>query len=150
MGYIIRDMGLDDLDQVYSIEVRSFPAPFSKEIFLKELSIPFAKLKVIVEQGVSPIVRGYIDYWFVADEVHLLNLAVDPEFRRKGLANSLMEVMIEDAKRVGQKSIYLEVRQSNFGAQDFYRKLGFKDIGIRKGYYVETNEDALVMEKEIF
>lgn len=146
MSYFIRDMRLEDFEEVYAIEVATFSAPFSKDIFLQELTLPFARLKVLIEKGSKPAILGYIDYWFVADEVHLLNIAVAPDQYRNGLGSHLMEAMISEAKKINQKSIYLEVRISNKVGQAFYNKFSFQTVGTRKGYYVDNKEDALVME----
>ncbi len=140
---------MEDLEEVYAIEIKSFVSPFSQDIFIQEITVPFARLKVLVEEGPNPRIRGYIDYWLVADEVHLLNIAVAPTHLRRGFGRLLMEDMFQEAKKIGQKSIYLEVRESNKTAQAFYGKFGFQVVGRRKGYYVDSKEDALVMEMDL-
>jgi len=95
------------------------------------------------------IVGGYMIFWIVADEAHLHNVAVKKEFRRQGLARGFMNIMKEIAKQAGVKYQTLEVRESNTGAINLYRKCGFVVKGRRPLYYTDTHEDALIMWADV-
>jgi len=90
-------------------------------------------------------VAGYLMAWVVHDELHVLNLAVARRVRRRGVGAALMAAALHLARREGLATVTLEVRRSNAGAQAFYREFGFREIGVRAGYYPDTGEDALVM-----
>ena len=131
-----------DLSEVRSIEDSSYKFPWSNRIFLDCLAAGYKCL--IVE--VSSKVAGYCIVALAADEVHILNICVGPEFRRMGCAQHLIENEIKTAERSNSGSIYLEVRVSNIAAIRLYKKLGFKKMGLRKGYYPseEGREDAYI------
>lgn len=135
-----------DLDEVMDIERRSFPNPWSRQIFIEELEREWAHLEVVRE--VSPRgerVVAFCNYWLVRDEVHLLNIASRPETRRSGHAAQLLAHIIVLGRRGKCRFITLEVRRSNAGAVKLYRSFGFRPVGIRRAYYVEDGEDAIVM-----
>lgn len=138
----IRPMGKKDLDRVKEIEDVSFPSPWSLSAFERELKNPWSVAWVY---ELDKRVVGYLIAWKVADEFHVVNLAVDPQFRNQGIGESLLRYALENAE--GCVWARLEVRRSNWIAQALYRKLGFQEIGIRKQYYSDENEDAIVMEK---
>lgn len=138
-------MRREDLAAVLEIERQSFPQPWSRAFFEKELATPFARLTVAVEDGPPPRVIGYSCRWRVTDEVHVLNVAVHPEYRGAGLGRQLLEAVIAEARGSGGRVVFLEVRAGNVGARRLYRHLGFRDIGIRRGYY-GPGQDAIVME----
>ena len=85
-------------------------------------------------------------FWHVVDEIHITNLAVHPDLRRRGFGRNLIQEVRKFAESSRAKRLLLEVRRSNFSAQNLYRELGFSPIGVRRGYYEDTSEDALVME----
>jgi len=87
---------------------------------------------------------GYVIYWILADEMHLLNLAVHPDQRRRGIARSLLTGALDKARTQGAAVVWLEVRPSNAAALSLYHSFGFKEIGIRPGYYTDNGEDALI------
>jgi len=95
-------------------------------------------------------VIGHIIYWRVQSEVQISNVAIHPDFRRMGIGRSVLEEVLSHVKKQGVQFVVLEVRPSNFVARSLYNKLGFKVIGIRKDYYHQPNEDALVMGKNLF
>ena len=97
--------------------------------------------------GDQPI--GYVIYWLVSGEIDIHNLAVDPRYRRRGVARSLLRSVVGDAKDRGVRRITLEVRKSNEAAQKLYQSLGFAEQGIRKGYYSDDGEDALAMALDL-
>ena len=142
----LRDMRREDLLAVLDIERRSFAQPWSRAFFEKELATPFARLVVTVEEAVPrPQVIGYTCRWRVTDEVHLLNVAVHPERRGLGHGRALVAGVVGEAEAARARVVYLEVRAGNVIARRLYRQLGFKDLGVRRGYY-GPGQDAIVME----
>ena len=143
---VLRDMRREDLPAVMEIERRSFAQPWSRAFFEKELATPFAHLVSAVEHadGQSLIV-GYSCTWRVADEVHLLNVAVHPERRGFGIGRVLVEAVLAESRGASARLISLEVRAGNVVARRLYRRLGFVDVGVRRGYYA-PGQDAIVME----
>lgn len=136
-------MTSQDLEEVLAIERLSFSDPFSKGIFESELTHEKATLLAAVKKG---RVIGYIDYWFVAGELHVINLAVSPNERGQGLASRLMAEMTRKVSRA--TTIFLEVRESSAAARQFYEKSGFVATGRRRGYY-SGREDAIMMQKKL-
>ncbi|PKN88764.1 MAG: ribosomal-protein-alanine N-acetyltransferase [Deltaproteobacteria bacterium HGW-Deltaproteobacteria-1] len=142
-------MKKEDLQEILAIERLSFPTPWTEGMFLDELRTEHAQCLVVkIEMNGETMIAAYIIFWFVADEVHLHNLAVRSEFRRQGLAYSMMNLMNGIAEQAGIKRQTLEVRESNVGAINLYRKCGFVVKGKRSHYYTDTREDALVMWAE--
>ncbi|HEX9935079.1 MAG TPA: ribosomal protein S18-alanine N-acetyltransferase [bacterium] len=133
-----------DLDEVLDLEKEIFPSAWSRQAFEFECRRP--KGVSLIAEGDGRIV-GYAIGWAVADELHIANLAVRPDWRRKGIGEALVKTLIRlcpDAEWAG-----LEVRASNQPAMSLYSRLGFKATAVRKQYYVEEGEDAVVMEKEL-
>ncbi len=142
----LRTMEREDLPAVLEIERRSFAQPWSRAFFDKELATPFAQLVVAVEEGGSrPLIVGYTCRWRVTDEVHLLNVAVHPERRGRGVGRLMLEGVIAEAEDCGARVIFLEVRAGNVAGRRLYRRLGFRDLGVRRAYY-GPGQDAIVME----
>jgi ribosomal-protein-alanine N-acetyltransferase len=142
----LREMQLEDLPAVLEIERRSFAQPWSRAFFEKELGTPFARLMVASEEsGMRVQIVGYTCRWRVTDEVHLLNVAVHPERRGVGHGRQLMSAVIDEAVAAGARVVFLEVRAGNVVARRLYRSLGFRDLGVRRGYY-GPGQDAIVME----
>lgn len=141
---VLRQMRAEDLPAVLDIERRSFGQPWSRTFFEKELATPFARLVVAVEGDPGTVV-GYTCRWRVADEVHLLNVAVHPERRGGGHGRHLVADVIAEAERSGCSVVFLEVRAGNVVARRLYRTLGFRDLGVRRAYY-GPGQDAIVME----
>ncbi len=138
-----------DLPEILAIERASFPTPWTEGMFLDELRITHAQCLVLkIEIEGKTFIAAYIIFWFVADEVHLHNLAVSNEFRRQGLAYNMMNLMTDIALQAGINRQTLEVRESNHEAINLYRKCGFVVKGRRPLYYTDTHEDALVMWAE--
>ena len=133
-----------DLDAVLAIERASFSMPWSRGAFLYEMQQNrVARCLVMRDDG---RVVGYLCLWEVADEVHIMNVAVQPDARRLGIARTLLAGVIEDARRRRLRIVVLEVRPSNAGALGLYASFGFRVVGRRQGYYYDSGEDALVME----
>jgi len=136
-----------DLDGVAAIEEASFPTPWSREMFREDLTRPFSQTFVV--EGSAEEILGYVVCWNIAGEAHLLNIAVHPDFRGCGIGKALVLETIRRAGRAGSKWIQLEVRTGNEQAQTLYRNCGFIFVGIRKGYYTDTGEDAMLFSREI-
>ena len=135
-----------DLPAVLEIERRAFSQPWSRAFFEKELATPFARLQVAIdESGARAALVGYTCIWRVTDEVHLLNVAVQEGRRGRGIGRILVEAVIQEARTAQARTLFLEVRAGNVAARRLYRQLGFRDLGIRRGYY-GPGQDAIVME----
>lgn len=142
----IAPMRADDLEEVLEIEQHAFRSPWSRQILLEELAREWAHVDVLRLRGErGGAVVAYINYWLVRDEVHLLNLAVHPEVRRRGLGRALMDHLVAFADRHRCRYATLEVRRSNLAAIELYRAVGFKPVGVRPRYYADDDEDAVVM-----
>jgi [ribosomal protein S18]-alanine N-acetyltransferase len=142
----IRDASNPDLPQIVEIERLSFDNPWSRDSFQRELSLPFSRTTVaITSNGPTEAIVGYLCRWLVADECHILNVAVRPTARRAGIAARLMENAIGEARREKARFVTLEVRRSNVAARSLYRKLSFEERRLRKNYY-GSGDDAIVME----
>ncbi|MFX3630890.1 MAG: ribosomal protein S18-alanine N-acetyltransferase [Ectobacillus sp.] len=138
-----RQMNMEDIEQVVAIEQVSFAIPWTAEAFERELTInEYAYYTVMEEDGA---IIGYCGLWLILDEAHITNIAILPEYRGKKLGEALLRHVMENARKRGAKTMTLEVRVSNEAAQSLYRKLGFLNGGIRKRYYTDNYEDALVM-----
>jgi ribosomal-protein-alanine N-acetyltransferase len=151
----IRRMTAADLDEVMVIERAAFRHPWSPELFRRELEHDWSTILVALEpltsasgKGSDRIV-GFLIYWLVHDEVHVLNVAVGPEYRRRGVARMLMAETEKRAHQAGASLMTLEVRRSNQGALELYRQFDYRAVGIRPNYYVDEGEDAIVMVKEL-
>ncbi|HHV61773.1 MAG TPA: ribosomal protein S18-alanine N-acetyltransferase [Firmicutes bacterium] len=142
----IRLMQYDDLDHVVEIESISFPTPWSRNAFASELFHNSRACYLVA--SVDGRVVGYVGTWLILDEAHVTNIAVHPDYRRQGIGEKLLRSMMALAGSRGAKRMTLEVRVSNKPAQRLYEKLGFVRIGLRRGYYHDNNEDAIIMWKE--
>jgi len=138
-----RYMTLEDMEGVLEVEHSSFPTPWSEEAFYNELTSNRFATYIIAEKEKRII--GYCGVWVVIDEAHITNIAILPEFRGKKIGESLLRTAMKYARMRGAGKMSLEVRQSNEVAQRLYRKLGYEPGGIRKNYYTDNYEDALVM-----
>ena len=136
-------MRVADLDQVMAIERESFRSPDSAKVFLEEMARDWAHVDVVRDP--ERRVVAFSNYWVVADEVHLLNLATHPSERRSGHASRLLGRIIDVGRERQCRFVTLEVRRSNAAALRLYRRFGFRAVGIRPNYYAEDQEDAIVM-----
>ena len=136
----IRPLGYSDLPQVIGVERRAFPTPWSLAMFVLELSKPSGVCLAALE---GEKVVGYLICSRYDQVWHLMNIAVDPPTRRRGVATGLLEQMLERAGR--EASYTLEVRTSNAGAITLYEQFGFRSAGTRPRYYHDTGEDAMIM-----
>ena len=137
-----------DLDAVLAIEALSFPQPWARQAFSDELVRPWARLEVLRQVTTGSVV-GFCNYWLVADELHILSVAVHPDERRHGHAARLLQHILSEADRNKTRVVSLEVRMSNNAAQALYRKFGFREVGTRPRYYADNGEDALLMDREL-
>lgn len=145
---VVRDLAQEHLDGVMEIEQASFPTPWARALFEEEIGREFSHSIVAVEEP-GGAVQGYAVCWTVAEESHLLNIAVRPGAREKGIGGTLLEECIRRGVRARSRSIYLEVRPGNEAALRLYGREGFRFVGIRRGYYTDTGEDAIVLAKGI-
>ena len=139
-------MTLSDVDAVHAIEAACFAIPWSRASFATEVtSNQCARYLVLKEDG-TPV--AYAGVWFVLDEGHITNIAVRPDRRKLGYGEMITRALMQLASDSGMRFLELEVRVSNLPAQALYHKLGFVDVGLRKRYYADTGEDALLMACE--
>ena len=138
----MRRMTEEDIPDVIEIEKRSFISPWTRGMFAQTLESPVARNLVMTESG---DIVGYVIFYQAGLEMHIMNIAVHPALRRQGIGLDIMKKVIESARINSVEECFLEVRETNFPAQGLYERLGFKRIGKRRGYYTETNEDAIVM-----
>lgn len=144
-GLTTRFMEFRDADAVCEIEKLSFKTPWSKEAFIEELKAAERTRYVVAELGDTVV--GYGGMWLIIDEAHITNIAVHPDYRGQKIGKRIVEEMIAAANSVGITSLTLEVRVTNTPAIKLYKDLDFQEAGIRKGYYSDTGEDALIMWK---
>lgn len=142
----LRPMQRADLDAVLAIERRAFAQPWSRSFFEKELATSQACCTVAVAgDGRATAIVGYTICWRVLDELHLLNVAVHADHRGGAIGRRLVEALLDDGRATGARVVYLEVRAGNVAARRLYRRLGFRDLGVRRAYY-GPGQDAIVME----
>jgi len=144
--YEVDSIRVEDLEEIVAIENISFPSPWPKRIFEREIQAQNSYKRVIRFSG---SVVAYIVTWTIYDEVHILNIAVHPDFRKMGLGEMLLRDCIGTSVERDLKFAILEVRTSNIGAIKLYEKIGFRTLRVRKKYYSDTGEDALVMMYEL-
>lgn len=143
MEYVV--MNSDHASQVAALETLCFSAPWSERSICSELTNPLS-LWIVALDGQT--VAGYVGSQSVLGEADMMNLAVAPEYRRKGIGQQLVCVLIDRLQTSGVKSLTLEVRDSNENARALYNKLGFFEAGRRPNYYSNPKEDALILRKE--
>jgi ribosomal-protein-alanine N-acetyltransferase len=134
----------DDLDDVVALEQAVFSDPWQRSFFRADLHRPDGLMLVAEQDG---RLLGYAVAWG-GEETHIANLAVAPGERRQGIGTRLVGEVTEFARRVGAESLFLEVREGNTGAREFYRRLGFVPTFLRRGYY-RDGESAVVMERDL-
>lgn len=142
---IITNMNDGHVSQVAQLEKLCFSDPWSENSIASELENPLALWLVAEKNGA---VAGYVGSQTVMDETDMMNIAVHPDHRRQGIAEALIEALIAVLKLKGSRSLTLEVRVSNENARRLYEKLGFCQAGIRKNYYRNPREDAIILRKE--
>lgn len=140
---VIRRSRPEDLGAVLRIENLSFSDPWSADALFGELGTDALRLSLVAERGGQ--VCGYLMAWLVVDQLHVLNIAVDPDARRLGLGTTLLAEAARRAEPLGMVDVTLEVRRGNTGARRFYRRHGLREVGLRPGYYRDNGEDAIIM-----
>jgi ribosomal-protein-alanine N-acetyltransferase len=169
--YYVRPMTEADISQVADIEGESFPTTWPRTAYKRELSNRLARYLVLIDRSHAPVeprakkprpfaflfrkppevepttdyVVGYVGVWLMVDEAHIVAIAVREAYRRKGLGERLLHDAVELALSNKQETVTLEVRRSNTGAQALYEKYRFLNVGVRKRYYSDNHEDAIVM-----
>jgi len=147
VNILFRPLRMRDLGAIEQIEKRAYPTPWSRSMFASEL----AKASSICLGAFAEddgellaylIIARYVDAW------HVMNIAVDPEYQRRGIATMLLEELFDLTSTDGRRGYTLEVRVSNAGAIKLYERLGFRDRGVRRGYYTDNREDAVIMWKD--
>ncbi|MGY0694890.1 ribosomal protein S18-alanine N-acetyltransferase [Virgibacillus sp. FSP13] len=140
---VIRKMEYNDIDQVFEVEQASFDTPWAKDIFEQEIvENQFAHYFVL---ELDKKIIGYAGLWVVIDDAQITNIAVMPNYRGNKLGEKLFHYTMGQAIRLGGRRLSLEVRTTNVVAQRMYRKFGLVPGGIRKNYYTDNQEDAIVM-----
>ena len=143
----LRPMVLEDLDAVMEIQRASFKNPWSTELFKRELTHDWSTI-LLAEEPLSagkPALLGFLIFWLVHDELHILNVATSPAARKRGVAKTLIRQSLDRGRKAGCTLATLEVRRSNEAAITLYKSFGFRPVGIRPNYYVDEGEDAIVM-----
>jgi len=130
------------------IERLAFATPWVRQAFTDEMSRPWAHLEILRDPASGRAI-GFCNYWLVADELHLLNVAVHPDFRKQGHASALVHHVLATAHQAKARVVMLEVRVSNHAARALYQKLGFRQVGTRPKYYADNGEDAVLMDLEM-
>ena len=144
--FVLRPMTIGDIDAVTEIERRSFTTPWLPETFAAEIEDNDLACYMVAETGGEVV--GYAGMWLILDEAHITNVAVLPQFRGAGAGRLLMDSLIALAEENGAVGMTLEVRVSNAAARSLYEKTGFEVRGVRRGYYSDTKEDALIMWRD--
>ena len=137
----------EDLGGLLAVEQASFLNPWTREMYLAELQNP-AVSHLLVAKDPTGQVTGFCGFWCVADELHINNLAVLPEHRRQGIASAILSRVFAEGRRAGAARATLEVRRSNDIARRLYERFGFTVAGVRRGYYRQPEEDALILWRD--
>lgn len=168
LPYVVEPMRLRDIGEVMEIEHDSFPSPWSARAYRHdllendlshyfvvrqrslerpELSL-LARVRRSLGAGIRPAILGYGGFWLMAGEAHISTIAVQPNWRRRGIGELLLVAMLDRATELGAEIATLEVRVSNVTAQNLYHKYGFQQVGLWRRYYRDRDEDALIMSTE--
>ena len=146
MSISLRRLELGDLDEIERIEQASYPTPWSRSMFASELAKPSSlSLGAVDDAGTLVgylVLSRYVDAW------HVMNVAVAPERRREGIASALLRQLLDQTRGDAKRGYTLEVRVSNVGAISLYESFGFRPKGVRRGYYTDNREDALIMWRD--
>jgi ribosomal-protein-alanine N-acetyltransferase len=143
MNLTIRKMTLEDMPSIIDLDQKSFSLPWPERSFRFELTANSASRCWVAE--LDGKIVGMIVVWLIVDEAHVATIATHPDFRRQGIGTKLLSHALRLMMEEGAVSSFLEVRESNFGAQEMYRKFGYEVSGRRPRYYKDNNEDAILM-----
>ena len=138
-------MAAADLPEVMAIEQASFPNPWHEVTFRGEIQNEGISFPLVAVERMKKTVVGYVIYWRIQDEIQINNIAVRPDFRGLGIGEAIMRDVLDRERAAGAVLASLEVRVSNAPARSLYEKLGFEAIGLRKDYYSNPTEDALIL-----
>jgi ribosomal-protein-alanine N-acetyltransferase len=138
---------VSEIDEVVAIEDASFTNPWTREMYVAELAKPDVSYCYLARRP-DRVVIGFCSFWHVVDELHINNLAVLPEYRRRGVATALLSHVLDQGSRLGAMRATLEVRRSNEAARMLYERLGFAVAGVRHAYYTTPVEDAVILWRE--
>jgi len=144
-SFLIRPANENDIKTLTEIDAICFSAPWSEKSFTDEIMNNNVAMYFVVE--VDGKVVGYAGLWVILEEGHITNVAVHPDFRGKGLAKKLLTELLAAAEEAGANLFTLEVRASNESAIALYESFNFKSVGVRKKYYEDNDEDAVIMWK---
>ena len=142
----VRPMSIEDCEQVAAIEAASFSMPWSLKAFRETVQKANFRYFIAEEEGE---ILGYCGFLYVLDEAEIPNVCVKASARRKGVGRQMMNALIEEARKLGMAVLYLEVRESNTAARGLYERLGFEENGIRKNFYEQPVENAVLMSKTL-
>lgn len=135
----------EDIQGIFEVSNLSFKLPWSIESIKSEINNPLAKY-IVAKDMESNKILGFIGVWIILGECDITNIAVHPEFRKLGIGEKLLTSMINLCESLNCNIINLEVRSSNLSAISLYKKLNFLEVGLRKGYYEDNKEDAILMQ----
>lgn len=144
-GCSVRRGRTSDAKQIYHVEKNAQPAPWSENIFVNEFSVKWSNVWVVEDLEHTKSVVAFLVFWNVHDEIHILNIAVHENSRRRGIASALIHELKIQSKLHQKTVISLEVRASNSAGQSLYEGLGFQQIARRKAYYSDNQEDAIIL-----
>jgi [ribosomal protein S18]-alanine N-acetyltransferase len=140
---VVTSMRRRHLRGVLRIEHRVYPRPWSLGLYMSELALPSTRVYLVARIGTNVI--GYAGLMTVGEDGHITTVAVDPQWHRRAVGTRLLLALLDQARARGVQNVTLEVRMSNAVAQTMYRRFGFAPAGVRRGYYVDNAEDAMVM-----
>lgn len=146
MSFAIRRLELADLDEIEAIERASYPTPWSRSMFVSELAKPSSLSIAAVADGGE--LAGYLVLSRYVDAWHVMNVAVAERYRRAGIASAMLGSLFDVTRDDAERGYTLEVRVSNRAAISLYEQFGFVARGVRRGYYTDNREDALIMWKD--
>jgi ribosomal-protein-alanine N-acetyltransferase len=146
-SFSIRSAIASDLPALVTLERRCFAIPWSEEALAADLTED-SRSRILIATSAADLVIGYVGCWMVLEEGQINNIAVDPDWRRMGVARTLIQALFTLGRTRGIRQYLLEVRQSNHSAKALYRSLGFSEIGSRSAYYSDNGEDAIIMCKK--
>jgi len=147
LDFTLESLGDEHVDDVLKIERESFPAPWTEAMFRQEVEEKWLSRSFVAK--LDGVVIGYVIAWFLRGEVHVLNLAVTKSHQRRGIARRMLAHIVGLATEDAFHLVTLEVRASNDPAKLLYLSMGFAPVGIRRRYYHDNDEDALVMTKRL-
>jgi [ribosomal protein S18]-alanine N-acetyltransferase len=137
-----------DLDAILGIDRVSFPEPWTRAMYEDERRHPDRSFLAVWKQP-DDAVAGYISFWVIVDEVHINNVAVRPEARGRGVGRQLVEFAMRHGASRGATRVFLDVRSANQPARRLYERLGFEQVGMRRGYYGHPLDDALILARDL-